>query len=102
MWPCARSVCESPRWSDGTLMVSRDLKRQLGVSVHREMMLEVHSPPATFRSAGCMEAYVSKGLDVVGTFLRRPGDSGILSGGCGEEETDSGGSPVRTSLARMQ
>lgn len=60
----------------------------------------LHLPPSVLLAA--LEAYVSKGLYVVGTFLRRSGDSGILSGGCGEEGTDSGGSPVRTSLARMQ
>lgn len=82
-------------------MVLRDLKRQLGFPVHREKMLEdprSHTLPATFSSAGCSGAYVPKGLDVVGTFLRRPGDSGVLSGGCGKEGTDSGGSPDRTSL----
>lgn len=73
-------------------MVSRHLKRQLGFSVHREKMLEdprSHTLPVTFSSAGCTGACVPKGLDVVGTFLRRPGDSGVLSGGCGEEGTDS-------------
>lgn len=85
-------MCGSLRWSDGVLMVSRHLKRQLGFPVHREKMLEdprSHTLPATFSSAGCTGACVPKGLDVVGTFLRRPGDSGVLSGGCGEEGTDS-------------
>lgn len=43
-----------------------------------------------------------KGSDVVGTFLRRPGDNCVLGGGCRDEGRDLGGSPDRTSLVRMQ
>lgn len=45
-----------PQVVDGVLMVSRDLKGQLGVPVHREKMLEdprCYTLAATFSSAGC-------------------------------------------------
>lgn len=107
MCDTVHGLCGSLRWSDGVLMVSRELKSQLGVSCAQGEDAggsEVPHSACHLHSVllAALGAYVPKGFDAVRTFLRRLGDSGVLSGGCGEEGTDSGGNPVRTSLVRMQ
>lgn len=109
MWPHVEpAVCAGLRWPDGILKVLRGHKRQLGVFRAQKMLEDprqgITTPACHFQFFWLYweEDVSPKGSDVVGTFLRRPGDNCVLGGGCRDEGIDLGGSPDRTSLVRMQ